>query len=84
MCATPGTLETALTKLTEIDEKSVPIFEPFSQMKTIPEDEDEDSENEVEEDENSEPENEIEKKEQKNNWNLESKSCRNSNCSMFM
>jgi len=71
VCATPGTLETALTKLTEIDEKSVPIFEPFSQMKTIPEDEDEDSENEVEEDENSEPENEIEKKEQKNSWKFE-------------
>ena len=63
VCGTPGHLETALTELSENDEKIPAIFEPFSKMESIPE-EDEVENEEVEKDEvkNEEVENEREDK----------------------
>ena len=63
VCGTPGHLETALTDLSENDEKIPAIFEPFSKMESIPE-EDEVENEEVEKDEvkNEEVENEREDK----------------------
>ena len=66
VCGTPGHLQTTISELTENDEKTPAIFEQFSKIEPIPEeDEVEKPEDEVEEPENEveKPENEVEKPE---------------------